>query len=148
LSVVASVDDQLVVRRERILDADLQRAWIALLAIRTGIVERYARRIASNERFAGPERLVEAATAAVKAVRPIVERETIRRPVECEPPVRDAVCITTDDRAEVLMLALVARGYRTSTMSSTAAAIRRTDDGHDSAEVMTRTSTPCALLSV
>ena len=68
------VDPQLVVVGQGVGDLDLERAGVALLAVRAGVAEPQADAVAVGDLARPPRRLVEALLAAVQVVGAVVER--------------------------------------------------------------------------
>src|SRR2546426_1083264 len=95
------VHDQLIARREGVGEARDQRPRESFLSILARIAQRDARAAVGLELLAGPFDLVESAYATMQRVRPIVVREVVRRALEGELTVRDAIGVAADDRAEV-----------------------------------------------
>ncbi len=125
------VHPQLVLVRERVGHIDLQRARIALLAVRARVAELDA---AGHDR-ALPDDLVEALDATVERVGPVVLGQRVRDAVERERAIRDAVGIAPRDRPEVRALGhVVGQVVETERdVRDSALAIRRVDLGDDAA---------------
>ena len=102
------VDVQLVPVVEPVEDLDRQRSRVALLAVGGRVRQAHADGAARPHLGGRPHAAVEAARAAVEAVRRVVDRELERLPVDRERALGDAVAVAADDRAEV-RVALVVR---------------------------------------
>ena len=99
------VDDQLIVVGEPIGDRDIERTWVAFLAVRAPVGES---NLVRPKGFATPKHLVEASIATVQMVGVVVRGQGANRPVDGEATSGDAVRIASDHGTEVRAVAKVA----------------------------------------
>jgi hypothetical protein len=96
-------DAQLVLLVEREGDADEEVAGVTLLAVLAQVGEADGRSFGRGDRLGVPHALVEAAQTAVQRVGRVVDGELVGHLVEGELAACDAVGVTADRRAEIIL---------------------------------------------
>src|SRR5437867_8300834 len=88
-------------RREGVGHPRHERTWVSLLAVLARVLQRETGATVGSERLSGPQDLIEAADAPMQRVLSDVLGEVVRRAVEGELRIPDAIGVPADDRAEV-----------------------------------------------
>lgn len=93
-------EDHFVLVGERVRHPRPERARIAFLAVWARVRQDQSDAVRVLEGLRVPDHLVEAAEAAMEVIGTVVLRECVGLAIQREPPARDPIGVSADDRAE------------------------------------------------